>query len=433
MRSGLMPAREWHLGRSTSLVGVALATLAPTLAAGLTLGVGLAAAPAANAAPPSCTTAGLITTCTFGFTGAPQDWPVPAGVQQATFTVTGAAGAVATGGGDRPGGRGGRTTATLPTPVGQTFRLFVGGTPSDRLGGWNGGGDGGEFLSGGGGGASDVRMAPYGLAHRLLVAGGGGGAGGLARNVWRIGVPGAGGSGGGPGVAGLQGQNVSGAIVGAGGGGGGGAAAGGFGGGPAGFVSPPENGCHHTHGGSAGVWGAGGSGGHISYNHDGTAPCYDNGGLGGGGGGGWYGGGGGGGGTTGGAGGGGGSGFGPAGSTAGPLGEPGAQGSITVSYRTPASGWVDLAGGGQLTSAPTAVLRPETCTPPRPRTCSTSTPTATSSNAWSPTGSPAPRFNHGAVLHPGSTIAAAWGAATEPGSSCSAAAPRTPCGASRTP
>ena len=241
MGSNNVTARRRRPTGSRSVAGLALATLAPTLAAGLTLGVGLAAAPAANAAPPGCTTAGLITTCTSGFTGEHQDWTVPAGVDRATFTVMGAAGSAAflDGDGGKPGGRGGGTIATIATTPGQVLRLTVGQAGQGRLGGWNGGGDGGVYKSGGGGGASDVRVAPYGLANRILVGGGGGGAGGLATNVSRVGIPGAGGSGGGPGVAGLQGQNVSGANVGAGGGGGGGAAAGGFGGGAAGTAFPP--------------------------------------------------------------------------------------------------------------------------------------------------------------------------------------------------
>ena len=66
MRSTIRPhARNARSSRSAA--GLALATLAPTLAAGLTLGVGLATAPAAHAAPENCTAVGLRTTCTFGF------------------------------------------------------------------------------------------------------------------------------------------------------------------------------------------------------------------------------------------------------------------------------------------------------------------------------------------------------------------------------
>ena len=41
-----------------------------------------------------------------------------------------------------------------------------------------------------------------------------------------------------------------------------------------------------------------------------------------------------------------------------PAREPGAHGKITISYLDPSTGWVDLTGGGTMTSAPTVVLRP---------------------------------------------------------------------------
>ncbi len=411
MRSAVTPTRERPLGRSRSLAGLALASLAPTLTAGLTLGVGLATAPAANAAPAKCTTAGLVTTCTFGFfapfgTGAAQDWVVPAGVDRATFTVIGAAGAAAYGDspGGAEGGRGRGTIATMSTTPGQVLKLYVGGTSSSSSGGWNGGGDGGAVETGGGGGASDVRVAPYELADRILVGGGGGGGGGPAMKSAGDGIAGGGGNGGGAHVAGAQGTNVSGGLVGAGGGWGGTAVGGGGGGGAAGW-DPHSFGdfCNVTHAGSAGSSGQGGAGGYLS-----NGICDLSGGGGGGGGGGWYGGGGGGGGTTGGAGGGGGSGYGPAGSTSTPPGALGAHGKITISYRDPATGWVGLSGGGQLSSAPTAVFRP-------------SQPEPTQDVFYLDTNSqviqrvvtegvPGPEHNLGAVLYPGSTVAAAWSA-----------------------
>lgn len=49
----------------------------------------------------------------------------------------------------------------------------------NAAGGYNGGGASSSTrnFTGSGGGASDVRVAPYALANRLVVAGGGGGAG----------------------------------------------------------------------------------------------------------------------------------------------------------------------------------------------------------------------------------------------------------------
>ncbi len=102
-------ARPGPRRRGRRSVGVlALATLAPALVVGLATGV--ATAPAAQAAPAGCTTAQLVTTCTFNYTGAAQTWTVPAGVDHATFTVVGASGGRA---GGRPGGLGGGVSATL--------------------------------------------------------------------------------------------------------------------------------------------------------------------------------------------------------------------------------------------------------------------------------------------------------------------------------
>ncbi len=110
------------LRRRGRAVGVlALATLAPALAVGLATGVAVAPA---QAAPAGCTTAQLVTTCTFTYTGAKQDWTVPAGVNAATFTVVGAAGGDA---GGRPGGRGGGVSATLEVAPNTLYWVWVGG------------------------------------------------------------------------------------------------------------------------------------------------------------------------------------------------------------------------------------------------------------------------------------------------------------------
>jgi len=199
-------------------------------------------------------------------------WTAPAGVTQATFDVFGAQGG--------RGGQGGRATVTTAVTAGQQFQINVGGGVGVGVspGGFNGGGNGADGFIGdgdGGGGASDVRTSPYGLADRIIVAGGGGGFGQEG---------GAGGAGGG--AVGSTGGSADGQ-----GGGGGSQSAGGAGG--AGGVGETP--------GTAGGLGQGGHGG-GSGNHGG-----------GGGGGGYYGGGGGGGGDSGGGGGGGGSGYGPPG------------------------------------------------------------------------------------------------------------------------
>jgi hypothetical protein len=70
-------------------------------------------------------------------------------------------------------------TGTLPVSAGDVFQVNAGqaGAYDGDKGtsvGFGGGGEGGSD-GGGGGGASDVRDGAYGLADRLLVAGGGGG------------------------------------------------------------------------------------------------------------------------------------------------------------------------------------------------------------------------------------------------------------------
>ena len=122
---------------------------------------------------------------TFEYTARAQTWTVPPGVTQAMFDVYGASG------GDLnfnigPGGAGGRATATLLVTPGDTITIVVGGAggnvdacqDSPPVGGFNGGGDGGNSVCDGaaGGGASDVRIGGTELADRVLVAGGGGGA-----------------------------------------------------------------------------------------------------------------------------------------------------------------------------------------------------------------------------------------------------------------
>ncbi len=128
----------------------------------------------------------------FDYTGAPRTWTVPAGVSSVTFDVFGAQGAGAEG-----VALGGEARATIPVSPGQVLQINVGGRSDSSAGGFNGGGDGGvpTFLGRpgfGGGGASDVRVSPFGLAQRIIIAGGGGGTPGEG-----LGPGGAGGAGGG--------------------------------------------------------------------------------------------------------------------------------------------------------------------------------------------------------------------------------------------
>jgi hypothetical protein len=250
-----------------------------------TAGAAAAAAlalPAAAPAAPSCEPSGSDTVCTFSYTGGAQTWTVPAGVSEATFEVSGAAGGDTRVG--APGGLGGRATATIAVTPADTLQVNVGGTPGTHhvFGGFNGGGfgaEGEEGISAGGGGGSDVRSGAFALADRIIIAGGGGGA--TAHLAGGAGGGTTGGAGSRPDLFGHAG-------------GGGTQTAGGAGG----LIPYPE-----TIDGRDGIRGSGGGGGSC-LNHDGDFVCEWGGG---GGGGGYYGGGGGGDWGS----GGGGSGFGP--------------------------------------------------------------------------------------------------------------------------
>lgn len=120
---------------------------------------------------------------TDGTDGSSQTWTVPAGVTSIQVAAYGAQG-----GCDSNGGQGGEASGTLSVTPGQRLVIYVGGSPQSTdapapygVGGYNGGGgtsfpDQGNGRCGGGG-ASDVRVAPYGLANRVIVGGGGGGTG----------------------------------------------------------------------------------------------------------------------------------------------------------------------------------------------------------------------------------------------------------------
>ena len=86
-------------------------------------------------------------------------------------------------GGGSPGksGMGGFANGTLAVTPGQVLQLEIGNHCNynghyTQSCGYNEGGNGNNY-QGGGGGASDIRVSPYGLQNRVVVAGGGGGAG----------------------------------------------------------------------------------------------------------------------------------------------------------------------------------------------------------------------------------------------------------------
>lgn len=119
---------------------------------------------------------------TFTFTGASEDFVVPANVYTVTFDGRGGSGGDG-GQGTAVGGNGGRVVCDVPVTPGETLRVFVGGRGDDGdsggatvSGGFNGGGDG-IGTGAGGGGWSDLRRTPYAVADDSLCgAPGGGGA-----------------------------------------------------------------------------------------------------------------------------------------------------------------------------------------------------------------------------------------------------------------
>lgn len=122
-----------------------------------------------------------ISNASFGYTGGTQTYTVAIGVTELAVRLNGGVGAAQ---GDVVYGR-------LPVSGGQILQVNIGGAAvpvsqfngvfSGGAGGWNGGGNvvGATPLSTngttGGGGASDVRVSPYSLSDRVVVAGGGGG------------------------------------------------------------------------------------------------------------------------------------------------------------------------------------------------------------------------------------------------------------------
>ncbi len=233
----------------------------------------------------------------FGYTGAPQTWTVPAGMTSISVIARGAGGGGDTDSTPDPqtgvlpprgplsvAGFGALTVADMPVIPGERLTITVGGhgaNASDDVGagaggGYNGGGlsgGGGAIPAGAGGGATDLRTGGGDISNRVIVAAGGGGAGTNAS----LGQ-GQGGSGGGvtataeSGEIGFPHQNGDGAP-----GGGASQTAGGTGGGALGQGGNGGGGCtvQSGGGGGGGYYGGGGGGG----------GCYGNSNSGGGGGG----------------------------------------------------------------------------------------------------------------------------------------------------
>jgi len=124
-----------------------------------------------------CTAFVFSQTVTFNYTGAVQNWTVPPCVTSIQILARGADG------GGANGGNGASVTGTLAVTPGQILQIRVGGSGTCPTSGYNGGGLGrnaNSIANGscGGGGATDLRITPYALANRVIVAAGGGGMGG---------------------------------------------------------------------------------------------------------------------------------------------------------------------------------------------------------------------------------------------------------------
>ena len=207
----------------------------------------------------------------FDHTGGAQQWEVP---WTGTYLIEAWGGQGGTGPGSQPdldgiGGLGGRAWGEYDLEEGTLLNVYVGGAGGrgPLAGGFNGGGQAGQY-GGSGGGASDVRLGGDTFNDRILVAGGaGGGNGGSPRH-------GQGGAGGG--LSGADGIQVNqswdpglGGTQDAGGAAGSQGAAGAFG-------SGAGNGAYHHSGAGGGWYGGGnayasGSGGGSSY----YAPAND--------------------------------------------------------------------------------------------------------------------------------------------------------------
>ncbi len=277
-----------NLATITAGQGTTSVNVTTTLTAG-TFTLCVTAGNACGTSPSSCLTitssACVVVhgTATFNYTNGTQSWTVPCGISVITITLYGAQGGISSpcsGYSATLPATGGTVVGTLNVVPATTYSIYVGGggakgiTTGPAVGGFNGGGAGafysGAYGGGAGGGASDIRSAPYALANRIAVAGGGGGMaynygcgtenggrggaatgeGGYENNVMNgSGYPGAGGTGGAGGAGGVYPGYCNGSPGALGLGGAGGTCTNSGGGGGAGY-----------YGGGGGVWGGGGGG-----------------------------------------------------------------------------------------------------------------------------------------------------------------------------
>ena len=149
---------------------------------GVVLGVALAAA------WPAAAPAGAVTSAKFLYTGAQQQFVVPAGVTSVRVLAVGGRGGNGLAPGGGLGGAPAEVSGELEVIPGQTLYVEVGGVgieaSSETIARAFNGGDFAGMGGAGGGGASDVRLfsrpehnTPFSLNSRLIVAAGGGGGG----------------------------------------------------------------------------------------------------------------------------------------------------------------------------------------------------------------------------------------------------------------
>jgi hypothetical protein len=153
------------------------------------LNAGLLGAALLSLFSPSISEAQVVTQ-TLTFTGGVQSFTVPACVGTLSVDLRGARGGFGWSAIHRPG-YGGRVTGVFTVTPGQVLNVYVGGvggngsTGAGGASGYNGGGQGalysGSYAGGGGGGATDIRVSPFALGNRLIVAAGGGGS---AYQLW---------------------------------------------------------------------------------------------------------------------------------------------------------------------------------------------------------------------------------------------------------
>ena len=149
--------------------------------------------PSNNIVNPTVTTSYYTeATYDFSYTGNVQKYVVPSGITQLDLQVWGAEGGKGTYSSSTSlynGGKGGYSHGTMPVTPGDTLYIYVGGKGQDATGattnytltgGFNGGGDAAHnysstYQGGSGGGGTDIRVNSTALSARAIVAGGGGG------------------------------------------------------------------------------------------------------------------------------------------------------------------------------------------------------------------------------------------------------------------